>query len=131
MSVAKQKNASYNGNFPYENFVLTANNCYRYITVCGDDIVPIKKWDIELNRDEINEYTKRIEEHYNRGSKESLGAILSNILGKKGNVPSNTINGRKVNELNARTDGLYEGRKSERTSDNTEGNDSFGKPEGL
>ena len=129
MSVATQKNASYDGNVPYGNFVLTANNCYRCITCWWRRYYPPKKWNVEFSRDEINEYTNAIHEQLNRGGKDSLDSLIESFLGKKRNDASNTVNDRKVKEFNDRVNGLYEGRKPERTSDNTEGNDSFGKSE--
>lgn len=123
---ATAKNAQYKGKAPFENFVFTANKCYLYNT-SETDIFPVKVWDIEADREQINAYTDAIERRIRDGRyKGPLDRLLAEVLGQEGNDFADSADARGKAERNASTDGVYPGQQSDGTR-NHSASDSAGR----
>lgn len=107
----------------YDNLVLTANKCYLYNTIDGESY-PIKSWEIEANRNEIQQLTERINATIEpRRDAESLDRVLTGILGKGRNVSPSFADARQAQGGDVGVDGLYQGQQAYGARDNS-GSDS-------
>lgn len=89
-------------------------------------IYPVKRWDVELNRDEIKRITDEIDRRYSEGrDKGTLNRVLSGLLGEKGYVPSDTADGWTIKGENGAANAVHEGEQSYGAPDNTGGDSAL------